>query len=97
MALWRVLWANPTKSVGLIKLSPGERVPPLRWEEGGAAVSPSLDARGGADTEQVARLPHGPRQEAAPFTGHRGPLCLAAPCPRASPPKETDRAAVVQN
>lgn len=57
----------------------------------------SLDARGGADIEQVALLPHGPHQEAAPFTGHRGSLCLTAPYPSASPPEETDRAAVVQN
>lgn len=38
-----------------------------------------------------------PRQGAAPFTGHRGSLCPAAPHPRASPAGETDRAAVAQD
>lgn len=42
--LWglQVLWANPTESVDLIKLSPGERAQQLRWEEGGSGANRSL-------------------------------------------------------
>lgn len=83
---FKVLWPNPIKP---------------------AAVSPAAQVGGRSpDGEPPSRClrrhghrasgfaPTWLRQEAAPFTGHRGSLCPAAPCPGASPPKETDRAAV---